>query len=300
MIFNQQKKRYALYILIVLLLVVLIFLIAFSNPRLSKINGFKIIDAEGGNLNVALSLSLRNSNLFPISADRFYFSIVYESDTLVRGSAAREFKLAMLEDSDVDFLAEIDLENLSQHWPVISKTDSITATVYYSGSFTAMKIGYSSSLQMPFSSRQLLDVFFQKQFGKNGIKIRNLRPQAGESPLAFKWNFDIELTNPVPEPLTIQNISLKVYADQEFQSQVGKVNLVKDIVLEPGRQMPIPVVMDIRLDQMLGGIFQKVLNPDMNFYVKGNCEVTLLSKPFIIPFHTKVNPGKLIPASVKN
>ena len=278
-----------LFTLLNFIVVFIVFWILFSYPKISKIEKIEITKIEKGTIHTFSSVIINNPNFFSINGKNLKFEMKYKNTSIGNGEVRNKFTIPSKESTPISANMKFNINKLSDFWKTFIKKDSLEVNIISNGSYTFLNLSIEHEEKMYLSSNDLISILIADAFGDESIKYSNLSiKKAGLT--NWIWNFDFKIKNTLPDNIILNDLTVKLYADEETEKELGTWNPNnKNIVLEKNSNKTLKGSLNISFGGLMKTILTKAKTKTKTLYVETIIVVKLNNEKFTIPYSNLIS-----------
>ena len=271
------------------LLVTIIFtlqtIISFSAievPKIKSIDSLKVKNDENNILTLTSNLTIENTNGFDISGKDLKISIFYNKFNLGIGNCNENFKLDSKSISPIKIEFKLYLDSIPDNLRMkLFEMDSIPLNMQLS--FKG-KLGIKHKKEGEFNLKfnELQSALINSYFSDEEIELKEMKVESSTI-MNTKFSAILMVKNKIPIDLNIKNSEIKIYDQKKEGTNIGIVEIKKDLKIEKETISQIPSKFNIDNNKAAATGFGKVLSGQLDYYAIGNILLTMNDLDFKVP-----------------
>lgn len=271
------------------LLVTIIFtlqtIISFSAievPKIKSIDSLKVKNDENNILTLTSNLTIENTNGFDISGKDLKISIFYNKFNLGIGNCNENFMLNSKSTNPIKIDFKLYLDSIPDNLRMkLFEMDSIPLNMQLS--FKG-KLGIKHKKEGEFNLKfnELQSALINSYFSDEEIELKEMKVESSTI-MNTKFSAILMVKNKIPIDLNIKNSEIKIYDQKKEGTNIGIVEIKKDLKIEKETISQIPSKFNIDNNKAAATGFGKVLSGQLDYYAIGNILLTMNNLDFKVP-----------------
>lgn len=273
-----------LLITIIFTLQTIISFSAIEVPKIKSIDSLKVKNDENNILTLTSNLTIENTNGFDISGKDLKISIFYNKFNLGIGNCNENFKLDSKSISPIKIDFKLYLDSIPDNLRMkLFEMDSITLNMQLS--FKG-KLGIKHKKEGEFNLKfnELQSALINSYFSDEEIELKEMKVESSTI-MNTKFSAILMVKNKIPIDLNIKNSEIKIFDQKKEGTNIGIVEIKKDLKIEKETISQIPSKFNIDNNKAAATGFGKVLSGQLDYYAIGNILLTMNDLDFKVPIN---------------